>query len=449
MIKKFAVAAVMILGGTSVFSANVEISGSDYVAVTPSATSGLQSVFVARNAADALLSYTAGSTSAASSAKWYRFNAMGAAYAEQISGVTVSGNTTSVRTAASDMGYLIEADGRQTAVWVVDYASHFPSITSFSISADSDCDRVVFNSQGQFDAITYYSINGAPIRLSRDIILEYQNLVFSGDDAVAEGSWIQETQTSTFADITGTFSVMAPLCNTTFTLKGDMFLEKWGDPIELTSDTYQTRRVEAKVWALQDRRNNDNEQKDGNSEGLGGSAPCDITFVAVPTDAVAWNEWQFSSTEDFADVEYRFTDLKFAYSFTEAGTTYVRFVCADASGDCMYESDTFTVNIGESKLLCPNAFSPHNQDGINDEWKVSYASLVSYECHIFNRWGHELFRSNNPAEGWDGRTGGKFVPSGVYFYVIKAEGADGKKYNLSGDINIIGTKVKQNYTPEE
>ena len=43
----------------------------------------------------------------------------------------------------------------------------------------------------------------------------------------------------------------------------------------------------------------------------------------------------------------------------------------------------------------------------------------------------------DPSQGWDGRYNGKLVKSGVFFYVIKAEGADGKSYNLSGDINIL------------
>ena len=85
----------------------------------------------------------------------------------------------------------------------------------------------------------------------------------------------------------------------------------------------------------------------------------------------------------------------------------------------------------------PNAFSPKSTPGVNDLWKVSYKSLVSYQCNIFNRWGTQMFSSDNPADGWDGKYRGRFVPAGVYYYVIKARGADGVDYNRAGDINII------------
>ena len=62
---------------------------------------------------------------------------------------------------------------------------------------------------------------------------------------------------------------------------------------------------------------------------------------------------------------------------------------------------------------------------------------MSFECHIFNRYGREITSFNDPAMGWDGTYKGKLVPAGVYYYVIKAKGADGKQYELSGDINIL------------
>ncbi len=130
----------------------------------------------------------------------------------------------------------------------------------------------------------------------------------------------------------------------------------------------------------------------------------------------------------------------FNYTFTEAGTYYVRFEAADASGACSFFSDTYTVSIGESRLRCPNAFSPGASEGVNDVWCVSYRSLTEFDCTIFNRWGVKIYHFDDPAGGWDGRYRGKLVPPGVYYYVIKARGADGVNYNLSGDINIIGSR---------
>ena len=115
----------------------------------------------------------------------------------------------------------------------------------------------------------------------------------------------------------------------------------------------------------------------------------------------------------------------------------MRFTANNADGTCPYEGAVYEIVIGESRLDIPNAFSPQASPGTNDEWKVSYKSLTSFECHIFNRWGKELFSTTDPAQGWDGRSGGKYVPAGVYYYVIKATGADGIKYNKAGDINII------------
>lgn len=419
------------------------VTGTRVVTITPTASTGLNTVLVVEDAESATLSYQASSASSASSVKWYRFGPSGGAYAEPITAVTVSGSVSSIKPDLSDAGYLVEESGRQTAYWIVNYTNHYPTFSGFTIDSDSDCDRVFFRPDGAFDKITYYSINGVPSQLDREILLEYTDLEMNSDPEEKDGTWQPYNHTVSFSDITGTFSTSAPLCNTEFHLSGDRFLKEWGKSISASTPTYNTSRVEARTWAIQEMRDNANEQTPS-TDGLGGSAPAVITFRAAVTDAVAFREWQFSLSEDFSDILYRFNEDEFTYTFNEYGTTYVRFTCADATGDCTFDGDVYTVMVGESKLRCPNAFSPHNQDGVNDEWRVSYSSLVSYDCHIFNRWGQEMFHSDNPGQGWDGRYGGKFVPAGVYFYVIKAEGADGVKYNLSGDINIVGSKMKTN-----
>lgn len=123
----------------------------------------------------------------------------------------------------------------------------------------------------------------------------------------------------------------------------------------------------------------------------------------------------------------------------------MRFTAADATGACSYTGETYEVSIGESKLLCPNAFTPHTSPGVNDEWRVSYQSIVEFHCEIFNRWGSKIITLTDPSQGWDGTIGGKKASPGVYYYVIRARGADGKAYNLSGDINIIGARDDDAY----
>lgn len=69
----------------------------------------------------------------------------------------------------------------------------------------------------------------------------------------------------------------------------------------------------------------------------------------------------------------------------------------------------------------PNVFTPGG-DGSNDFFvpfpyrHIDYINLV-----VYNRWGEQVFSSNDPAIGWDGRNerNGQLVPSGVYYYVCE------------------------------
>ena len=287
---------------------------------------------------------------------------------------------------------------------------------------------------GKADRIIYYTINGQAKELNRDIRLSYYTLEYNESTE----NYDQVVSEKSFSYLNSAMRTTAPLCDTEFTLSGDKYLKEWGIQQSITSELFNTNAVEAKTSATQTARENDNEQKDETP--LGGSAPCEIEFKAVCTDAAIFQEWQMSTDSEFENITMRINEPITTYTFREYGTTYVRFVASNAAGSCNYYSDTYEVSVGESRLECPNAFSPDASEGVNDEWKVSYKSIISFECHIFNRWGVKVAELTDPSQGWDGKHNGKFVPSGVYYYVIKAEGSDGKKYNLNGDINIIKYK---------
>jgi gliding motility-associated-like protein len=79
--------------------------------------------------------------------------------------------------------------------------------------------------------------------------------------------------------------------------------------------------------------------------------------------------------------------------------------------------DTMMVRLYRPPVF-PNAFSP-NGDGINDVWRVAHLDTYSSaKVEVFNRYGQAVFSSTGYNKPWDGTTGGKALPVGVYYYVI-------------------------------
>lgn len=431
ILKPILILMAIIAIGCFDLAAQVGFSGNilPVISDTPDSSTGLQAVYVVNRTQGVSITYT----SSGGEVNWMKFSTLGGGYAQNVP-FTRQGNTSSVALTTEDMGYIIEESGRRTCVWVVNYENHTASFGALTLASEQDCVSAALNFTGSADRIIYYTVNGAARTLSRGITLEYNTLEFNAERNV----YTQELKVNTLEYLTNELHIPSPLCPTEFYLSGDRFQITWGGGKTIQSPTFTPKAVEAVTTATQADRSIDNEQKtDQAANALGGSAPVEITFDAAVTDGAIYREWQFASDPQFDQIDIRINDLKCTRTFTEYGTVFARFVCGDDTGDCEWISETYTINVGESKLECPNAFSPGTSPGSNDEWKVSYKSIVEFDCHIFNRWGIEVAHLTDPSQGWDGRYNGKLVKSGVFYYVIKAKGADGKDYKLSGDINII------------
>lgn len=415
--------------------AQVSFEGAEMPVITdtPSATTGLNNIYILYTTTGVTMTYT--SSSASNTVKWYKFGAQGGGYAEEIAGVEYDGAQSRLNPIIPNSGYIIEDGVQRKYLWVVNYADYFLQIDDVSFdmeSGDDACYIANLRFAGSGPDIRYYTINGQPKILSRELKLAYNTLQWNGDNMEYIKVNAEEVEDS-FHEVLG---VTAPLCDTEFIVSGDRFLNFWNLGISLKSTYYTARAVAVEATATQI-ENGNNENTEGN---LGGSAPVDIEFKGYYTDAVLHKEWQIATDPEFKEILYRYYEENITQTFNEAGTFYIRFVGANSDGSCEAQSETFTVEIGESKLECPNAFSPESTPGINDEWKVSYKSIISFKCWIFNRWGIQMFYFDNPELGWDGKYNGKYVGPGVYFYVIEAKGADGKNYKMKGDINIINAK---------
>ena len=101
--------------------------------------------------------------------------------------------------------------------------------------------------------------------------------------------------------------------------------------------------------------------------------------------------------------------------------------------------DSIIVRISPESLLdLPNAFSPGSGTSINDELKIIVRGTVTLDYFkIFNRWGEELFSTNDINKGWNGQYKGVPQPIGVYVYIIEAKTSTGKKIYKQGNITLI------------
>lgn len=175
-----------------------------------------------------------------------------------------------------------------------------------------------------------------------------------------------------------------------------------------------------------------------------GSAPMRLRFtstVSGVTDERVHYEWQIFESGNTSPLLTRF-EQETRYDFTTSGSFSIvlKVTLTETDGNVidLGETDPIQVTIAESELHIPNAFSP-NDDGINDVFKVSYKSLVSFDACVLNRWGQKIYNwgFSNIDKGWDGTFHGKKVKDGVYFIIIKAVGSDGVKYLHKGDINVL------------
>ena len=399
--------------------------------ITPEKSTGLNKIYVLYGTGGVSMIYEAINPS--SNVKWYKYGSQGGGYADEIAGIVKNGNVTVLNQVIPNSGYIIEEGDNRTYLWVTDYADYELSLVSVEASEQQDCGTISLDVTGNGKDITYTTINGVGKKLSREMILTYNTLEWDNDD----NQWVQKEVAKEYEGLKNNIREQAPLCDTEFILTGDRFLKFWGEELAVSSPVCKAHSIDIRTNAEQSERDIDNEKKDGNEGGLGGSAPAEITFTAYPTDAVAYREWQMSTDSGFETVERSFIDDVYQETFNEEGTFYVRYIAKNSDGTCDAVSDVYTVTIGESLLVCPNAFSPQGSPGVNDEWKVQYKSLISFKCWIYNRWGVQVCELTDASQGWDGKYKGKYVQSGTYYYVIQAVGADGKEYNRKGNINII------------
>jgi gliding motility-associated-like protein len=159
-----------------------------------------------------------------------------------------------------------------------------------------------------------------------------------------------------------------------------------------------------------------------------------FTDESVPNVVSWW--WDFgelgTSTEQHPEVTFP----------GEVGNSYpVTLVVANALG-CTDTLRTIVDVNDELMVFVPNAFTPDGLGG-NEVFRVMSNDIApdDFEMIIFDRWGREVFSTNDLYKGWDGSmggNGGEILPQSVYVYKLKVVSmASRNKRDIIGHVTLL------------
>ena len=154
-------------------------------------------------------------------------------------------------------------------------------------------------------------------------------------------------------------------------------------------------------------------------------------YVSAPEASFEYYQYDFCKPEiqflntstDYVNSIWNFGDGNMSNKFSNTHTyiqsdEYLVTLIVESDISCL-DSISLYITPKDYNLFLPNSFTPRTNDDINDIFKPSLDSLSNYEMFIYNRWGKNIFYSNNIKYGWDGTYDNTICQHGVYAWKIK------------------------------
>lgn len=142
-------------------------------------------------------------------------------------------------------------------------------------------------------------------------------------------------------------------------------------------------------------------------------------------DVIKW-EWNFGGL-DYSN------STNPSYNFDIAGDHQVLLTTTNSYG-CTNTAAHYIKVLPEFTFYCPNAFTP-DKNQLNDLFMPKGTGWApgSYKFYIFDRWGKEIFQTDNPLEGWDGKSG----KDETYVWKVDVSDYNMKAHHFAGQFLIL------------
>lgn len=142
------------------------------------------------------------------------------------------------------------------------------------------------------------------------------------------------------------------------------------------------------------------------------------------TNAMYFNWFPPSGISDVSISNPEFSPIVNTRYFVEATTEQGCIV--NDSISFILKGDVFDI---------PNAFHPKGESGTFKIQKRGNIQLKKFE--IYNRWGTQVYSSQDIEEGWDGMYGDTPQPMGVYVYIVEVVMPDGQIVSKTGNLTLV------------
>lgn len=127
-----------------------------------------------------------------------------------------------------------------------------------------------------------------------------------------------------------------------------------------------------------------------------------------------------------------------SHTYSHSGDYDVNLIVYSSHG--CYDRATLTVKVEpEFTFYIANAFTPRNSDGINDVFTGKGIGIEKYEMWVFDRWGEQIYYTNDIYKGWDGMVKGKDTEAkqDVYVWKVKIKDVLGRYHDYVGHVTLL------------
>ncbi len=147
--------------------------------------------------------------------------------------------------------------------------------------------------------------------------------------------------------------------------------------------------------------------------------------------------WTFG---DDAGVINTSTKLNPSHLYSHPGTYTICLKATDSINGCVDSICKDIVYKPQWTIYVPNAFTPgHPEQDLNDIFYAYGTNILKFRMLIFDRWGNQIFESNDLYKGWDGRVKGKpeLAQQDVYVWKIDCTDVFNKEHQYIGHVTLL------------